>query len=178
MPRPSSLTDVITLAEVQSLADIKTFARGKSYFHEGLVSRLEQDDGVVRANVQGTHRYSVELGVGDDGELTYECDCPVGEDGIFCKHAVAVALSWLENAGEEVFHADEAELAKPRRKRKPYEQQIQEYVATLSEVALRELVLEAAERDVTPRDKLLFAARAANASDLPSMKTAVQRPFE
>ncbi|CAJ3269384.1 SWIM zinc finger family protein [Burkholderia pseudomallei] len=175
MSRSASLSDVLTLAEIESLTDRKTFARGKAYFHEGAVSRLEADDGVVRASVQGTHRYSVEFGVGDDSELTYECDCPVGEDGIFCKHAVAVALSWIENAGEEVFHADEAEPTKPRRNRKTYEEQIQEYVATLTEDALRELVLEAAERDLTLRDKLLFAARAASASDLPSMKTAVRQ---
>jgi uncharacterized Zn finger protein len=133
MPRSSSLADVITLAEVQSLADAKTFARGHAHFHQGAVSRLDESDGVVRAGVQGTHRYSVELGVGDDGELTYECDCPVGEDGIFCKHAVAVALSWLESAGEEVFHDDESEPAKPRRKRKTFEELIRECVATLNE---------------------------------------------
>jgi uncharacterized Zn finger protein len=97
--RQSLLPDVITLEEIQSLVDTKTFARGKAYFHEGAVSRLEERDGVLRANVRGTHRYSVELAVGDDGDLTYECDCPVGADGIFCKHAVAVALSWLENTG-------------------------------------------------------------------------------
>ncbi|MCA8197864.1 SWIM zinc finger family protein [Burkholderia vietnamiensis] len=175
MSHSASLSDVLTLAEIESLTDRKTFARGKAYFHEGTVSRLVAGGGGVRASVQGTHRYSVELGVGDDGELTYECDCPVGEDGIFCKHAVAVALSWIENAGEEVFHADEAEPTKPRRKRKTYEEQIQEYVATLTEDALRELVLEATERDLTLRDKLLFAARAASASDLPSMKTAVRQ---
>jgi hypothetical protein len=74
-----------------------------------------------------------------------------------------------------VFHFDEAEPAKPRRKRKTYEEQIREYVATLNEDALRELLLEAVERDLTLRDKLLFAARAASASDLPSMKTAVRQ---
>jgi uncharacterized Zn finger protein len=175
MPRSTSLSDVITLAEVQSLADPKTFARGKAYFHDGVVSRLEEHDGVLRASVRGTHRYSVELGVGDDGELTYECDCPVGDDGIFCKHAVSVALSWLENTGEEVFHADEAESAKPRKKRKTFEDQIREYVSTLNEDAVRDLLLEAVERDMALRDKLLFAARAANANDLPSMKTAVRQ---
>jgi uncharacterized Zn finger protein len=175
MPRSTSLSNVITLAEVQSLADPKTFARGKAYFHDGVVSRLEEHDGVLRASVRGTHRYSVELGVGDDGELTYECDCPVGDDGIFCKHAVAVALSWLENSGEEVFHVDETEPAKPRKKRKTYEEQIREYVAALDRGSLQELLLEAVERDMTLRDKLLFAARAASASDLPSMKTAVRQ---
>ncbi|MEZ2307243.1 SWIM zinc finger domain-containing protein [Paraburkholderia sp. RCC_158] len=175
MPNTSPLHDVLTLEEIQSLVDTKTFARGKAYFHEGAVSRLEERDGVLRANVRGTHRYSVELAVGDDGELTYECDCPVGADGMFCKHAVAVALSWLENTGEEVFHANDVEPAKPRKKRKTYEEQIQEYVATLNEGSLRELLLEAVERDMALRDRLLFAARAAAASDLPSMKTAVRQ---
>jgi uncharacterized Zn finger protein len=130
MPRSTSLSDVITLAEVQSLVDPKTFARGKAYFHDGVLSRLEEHDGVLRTSVRGTHRYSVELGVGDGGELTYECNCPVGDDGIFCKHVVAVALSWLENSGEEVFHVDEAEPAMPRKKRKTYEEQIRAADAT------------------------------------------------
>ncbi|TCG03846.1 hypothetical protein BZM27_45325 [Paraburkholderia steynii] len=173
--RQSPLHDAITLAEIESLADAKTFARGKAYFHQGAVSRLEERDGVRRANVRGTHRYSVELGAGEDGELTYECDCPVGEDGIFCKHAVAVAMSWLENSGEEVFHAEESESGKPRKNRKTFEELIREYVATLSEEAVREVLLEAVERDMTLRDRLLFAARAANASDLPGMKTAMRQ---
>lgn len=175
MPSTSPLPDVLTLEEIQSLVDTKTFTRGKAYFHGGAVSRLDERDGVVRANVRGTHRYSVELGACGDGELTYECDCPVGSDGIFCKHAVAVALSWLENTGAEVFHADDVEPAKPRKKRKTFEEQIQEYVATLNEGSLRELLLEAVERDMALRDKLLFAARAAAASDLPSMKAAVRQ---
>jgi hypothetical protein len=175
MPCQSPLHDVITLADIESLANTRTFAKGKAYFHWGAVSRLEARGGVLRANVRGTHRYSVELGVGDDGELTYECDCPVGEDGIFCKHAVAVALSWLENAGEEVFHDGESEPVKPHKKRKTFEELIREYVATLNEEAVRELLLEAVKRDMTLRDRLLFAARAANASDLPGMKTAVRQ---
>ena len=171
----AKLSEVLTLAEVQSLADTKTFARGKAYFHDGAVSRLEEREGAVRANVRGTHRYRVELVVDDDGELAYECNCPVGDDGVFCKHAVAVALSWLENSGEEVFHAEEATQEKPRKKRKTYEEVVREYVATLDKDALRELLLEAVERDLMLRDKLLFAARAAGASDLPSMKAAVRQ---
>jgi hypothetical protein len=54
----------------------------------------------------------VRLAAGSDGELEYECNCPVGDEGTFCKHAVAVALSWLENAGEEVFEPSEKELAR------------------------------------------------------------------
>ncbi|WP_343048214.1 hypothetical protein [Paraburkholderia fynbosensis] len=96
MSRSAELSEVLTLAEVQSLAATKTFARGKAYFHDGVVSRLDERDDAVRATVRGTHRYWVELAV-DDGELAYECSCPVGDEGVFCKQAVAVALSWLEN---------------------------------------------------------------------------------
>lgn len=169
------LSVVLSLAEVELLADPKMFARGKAYFHAGAVSRLEHEETAVRADVKGTHRYCVELGVGDDGELTYECDCPVGDDGIFCKHAVAVALSWLENSGEEVFHVEEVAPRPTRPKRKTNEERIQEYVSTLSEDALRDLLLQAAERDTMLRDRLLFAAHTADADDLPSIRTAVRR---
>ncbi|ALE53305.1 hypothetical protein AC233_00125 [Burkholderia sp. HB1] len=174
MSQSAKLSEVLTLAEVQSLADAKTFARGKAYFHDGVVSRLEERDEVVRATVRGTHRYRVELAA-DGGELAYECNCPVGDEGAFCKHAVAVALSWLENSGEEVFHAEESAPGKPRKKRKTFEELIREYVTTLDKDALRELLMDAVERDLTLRDKLLFAARAAGASDLPGMKTAVKQ---
>lgn len=175
MSESSNLAETLTLAEVQALADPKTFARGKAYFHDGAVSRLEEHEGALRASVRGTRRYRVKLTVTNDGELAYECNCPVGDDGVFCKHAVAVALSWLENSGEEVFHAEEKTHEKPRKKRKTYEEVIREYVATLDKDALHELLLEAVEHDLTLRDKLLLAARAAQASDLPSMKTAVRQ---
>lgn len=56
MSPPPSFADVITLAEVKALADTKTFARGKAYFHEWAVSRLVERDGVLCASVRGTYR--------------------------------------------------------------------------------------------------------------------------
>ncbi|SAK48015.1 hypothetical protein AWB80_01171 [Caballeronia pedi] len=174
MTSQTHFRDVLTLDELQSLADFKTFARGKAYFHEGAVSRLDESGGALRATVNGSTRYSVEMKVGLDGELDYSCDCPVGQSGTFCKHVVAVALSWLENSGVEVFHPDESEPTKTRKKRKTAEELIAEYVATLDDDAMRELLLDAVERDMVLRDKLLFAARAASAHDLPGMKAAVR----
>ncbi|SPR95936.1 SWIM zinc finger family protein [Cupriavidus taiwanensis] len=176
MSVPAKLAEILTLTEVQSQADSGTFKRGKAYFHDGAVSRLEEHEGAVRANVSGTHRYSVELAVAVNGRLAYACNCPIGDQGIFCKHAVAVALAWLENSGAEVFHAEEpTREAKSRKKRKTYGEVIREYVATLDKGALQALLLEAAEHDRTLRDKLLIAARSAQASDLPSMRSAVQQ---
>ncbi len=172
--RQSSFFGILTLAVIKSLADEKTLARGKAYLQEGAVSVLNERENILRSFVHGTYQYSVQLGIGSDGELTYECDCPVGADGIFCKHAVAVSLSWLENTGEEVFHSDELEPARRGKKRKTYEELIREYVAGLDEKVLRELLLDAVERDIGLRDRLLFAARAAAANDAPSMKAAVR----
>ncbi|MEZ2354936.1 hypothetical protein [Caballeronia sp. RCC_10] len=44
------------------------------------------------------------------------------------------------------------------------EELIGEYVTTLSDDVIRELLLEAVERDAVLRDKLLFAARTASAA--------------
>ncbi len=171
----SGLIDVLTLQAIQALADARTFARGLAYFHGGAVGLLDADEYEARAGVQGTQRYRVRLAAGSDGELNYECDCPVGDDGTFCKHAVAVALSWLENTGEEVFEPGEKESVKPRKKRKTHAEQIREYLETLSESTLREWLMEAADRDPGIRDKLLFSAKAGAGSDISSLKSVVRQ---
>jgi uncharacterized Zn finger protein len=51
--------------------------------------------------VLGTRPYRVELWIEED-DLEYSCTCPMGADGEFCKHCVAVGLKWLE-AGEPKF---------------------------------------------------------------------------
>ena len=171
----SNLVDVLTLHAIQELADTGTIARGTAYFHDGAVGLLDADEYEVRTSVQGTRRYRVRLAAGSDGELEYECDCPVGDDRIFCKHAVAVALSWLENAGEEVFEPSEKEFAKPRKKRKTNAEQIREYLGTLDESALRGWLIEAADRDRGIRDKLLFSAKATARGDVASLKSVVRQ---
>src|SRR5271165_3068365 len=171
----SNLVDVLTIRAIRKLADTGSLSRGMAYFHDGAVGLLDADEYEVRASVRGTHRYRVRLTAGSDGELEYECDCPVGDDGTFCKHAVAVALSWLENAGEEVFEPSEKESAKPRKKRKTHDEQIREYLETLDESALRGWLLEAADRDRGIRDKLLFSAKATARGDVASLRSVVRQ---
>ncbi|WP_423379925.1 SWIM zinc finger family protein [Burkholderia sp. LMG 32019] len=176
MPSNISLSDLITLAAIRALADPQSFTRGKAYFHDGVVSRLNERGGVLSATVRGTYRYHVEFAVSDDGRLGYACNCPVGDEGVFCKHAVAVALSWLENSGEEVFHDEAPEQpARPRRKRKTHAELIRDYLNTLDEDALRSWLFDAAERDRTLRDRLLFDARTANAGDAASLRAAIRQ---
>ena len=56
---------------------------------------LFEHENTVSAKVRGTQTYRVKLWP-KSGNLEYSCTCPVGRDGAFCKHCVAVGLAWLE----------------------------------------------------------------------------------
>src|SRR5690348_10515287 len=77
------------------MADAGSLERGADYVARGRVHGLAHDGEVVVAEVVGRRRYRVRLWV-EDGELAYVCTCPVGEDGRFCKHCVAVGLTWVD----------------------------------------------------------------------------------
>ncbi len=87
------LTTVVTPRLLRRVAGESFFGRGEAYFAEGAVRSLRRDGGGVKAVVQGTHRYRVHVWA-EDGNLGYDCTCPVGRDGEFCKHCVAVGLAW------------------------------------------------------------------------------------
>ena len=93
-----SLGEVFDAATVSSLARSRVYGRGVAYFDDGRVEPAEVRSGRLEATVRGTVPYVVELWV-DGGRPQWSCTCPAAEDGSFCKHAVAVALSI--GAGDE-----------------------------------------------------------------------------
>ncbi len=94
---PDPLTKALTREAVRQLAGARAYARGEEYFADGNVTRLARDGDRLSARVEGTETYRVQLQV-TRGEVDYSCTCPVGDDGLFCKHCVAVALTWLAEA--------------------------------------------------------------------------------
>ena len=90
-----SLHDVLDSEAVARLAGPRSLARGRAYAQEGAVGRLEVTDERIEATVHGTRPYRVRIGTAG-GPLSFACSCPVGDEGAFCKHCVAVALCWLE----------------------------------------------------------------------------------
>jgi len=85
----------LTAKTIEQLAEYPAyFDRGANYYQEGRVGELEEEDGVVSANVIGQECYEVQLWE-EDNNIQYECDCPLGKNGEFCKHCVAVGLAWL-----------------------------------------------------------------------------------
>ena len=80
---------------MRRIAGARSFERGEDYFASGQVRALAEHEEAITAKVLGTREYRVKLWV-EDGDLEFSCTCPVGTDGAFCKHCVAVGLAWLE----------------------------------------------------------------------------------
>jgi uncharacterized Zn finger protein len=94
-----TLTELVTREALRSLAGRRSFELGEEYAGLGAVGTLHWDEASVRAGVQGTARYRVRLEAAG-GKLVGACSCPVGSDGLFCKHCVAVGLVWLSRGSE------------------------------------------------------------------------------
>ncbi len=90
-----SLGDFLDRRTLRRMAGSRSFVRGESYFQDGRVGLLTEHEATIYAKVRGARTYRAEFRLAA-GELAYACSCPVGRDGCFCKHLVAVALAWLD----------------------------------------------------------------------------------
>jgi uncharacterized Zn finger protein len=101
------LAQVLDQSVVARLSSPRSYERGVIYLEEGRVGTLRASAGRVAATVQGTDEYAVDLAA-DGSRLGFACSCPVGREGGFCKHCVAVALAWLREHGPPIPTLDDA----------------------------------------------------------------------
>ena len=101
-PNPDLLPNwqtALSDADLRSEAGDSVFKRGQTYAASGAVHEPElafpQGGACIelRATVLGTQLYTCEVGVTEDDEVEGDCDCPHAQDGYFCKHQVALALT-------------------------------------------------------------------------------------
>lgn len=88
---------MFTKNKLRQLAGETVFARGESYYRQGLVKKLKQRGHSFEASVYGSEPYSVSLTIRGN-ELDFSCDCPY-EYGDVCKHCVALGLAVLDRFG-------------------------------------------------------------------------------
>lgn len=181
MKNLSTLGKLLTAEAVAKLADDKTLSRGADYFQRGAVTLVDVLPGEVVAEVLGADSYDVRIYVRDNGKLGYECNCPVGHDGLFCKHCMATALAWFaqqEGTPSSADVADEGEktLKTPRAKARPHTQAeiILSFLQGKDAHELSALLMEASQQSKPLRDKLLLMARASGGAGLASLKDAVR----
>lgn len=92
-----SLALILTWDRLRKMADGQSFQRGRAYWSGCRVLTITEDAGTVIARVWGTRLYKVELWA-EQGDLGYDCTCPLGGEGVFCKHCVAAGLAWIAEA--------------------------------------------------------------------------------
>ena len=95
--KSEDLDEILDPESLCWLAGDRTFGRGEAYAKAGAVLTSRRRDRGVEATVRGSDLYTVRLGI-VNGALDYACTCPIGQDDVFCKHCVAVALVWRDEA--------------------------------------------------------------------------------
>ena len=93
----NSLETLLTQDLLLRLAGDRSFYRGENYFQLGYVKDFEIGADTLSARVTGSEDYYVDLWA-EGEQLQASCTCPLGADQIFCKHCVAVGLTWLKRS--------------------------------------------------------------------------------
>jgi uncharacterized Zn finger protein len=145
----------INLLQLKRLATNRSFARGEAYFKDGRVHSLATHEGASTAIVSGQDDYCVTLRSAER-EIDYSCDCPIGLEGEFCKHLVAVGLASLD--------PDLESNGKPGRKRKRAgsEDDLRAYLERQDKDTLVAMLARAAMENRNLRDRLLLEAAQSN----------------
>jgi uncharacterized Zn finger protein len=143
----ASLKTLLNRRALKEWAGEPSFSKGEEYQASGQVGSITEHGDMIVAEVSGTSDYRVKLWV-KGGHLDYACNCPVGEEGDFCKHCVAAGLEWLarpkkddgprKTAGKRPVTMDEA----------------REFLAEQDKSSLVDMLLEQSMRDDLLRERI------------------------
>lgn len=163
--------EVFSVQTVAALAGPRVYPRGVGYHADGRVEPVAGGGQRLEATVRGVFPYSVALWA-DDGEPRWSCTCPYAEDGAFCKHCVAVALTVAPD--EEPSFSFVAEPTEPLD-----DSGLISYVDGLTHDRLVEIVLEQSDSDWALRERLDAEARAVEGDgpDLASWRRRIDSAF-
>lgn len=104
----------LTVDKIRQVCTAQSYERGASYYNSGRITSVRLAGGAVRAIVEGTDVYNVELAwKGEGGRGMYYCDCPYSYEGE-CKHVVAVLLHVRDHSAEMIREAGRALSAAKR----------------------------------------------------------------
>lgn len=146
-------------AAVTRLSGPAVFARGTTYAASGAIEILPDaplepgECAALQAVVHGTHPYQVRVWLDEEDGLDGECDCPHAQEDNFCKHQVALALTWRARLGGAAVVPDEAAARKVASAAKRAQTQaknraaLQQFLQAQSAQDLAERLWAWAERD-------------------------------
>jgi len=155
-------------SSLRRLAGARSYVRGVEYFHDGRVHGLVELDGTVAARVRGSRDYKVRL-CSERSRILHACNCPVGEDGEFCKHGVAVGLAYLDPATHDHPGAERTAQSEVTMN------EVRAYLAGLPQEELVGMLMTRALEDELLRRKLLLltARKRPQGPDLGTFRQAI-----
>ncbi|CAK0771704.1 SWIM-type domain-containing protein [Gammaproteobacteria bacterium] len=148
----STLAFLLTIEAMLHLAGQKYFTRGQGYFSGGNVRSIIVDEESITAKVFGSREYRIQL-TAKNGKLDYSCTCPIGNDGDFCKHCVAVGLEWLNSQIENKNFPSKGKV-----NAKATTQDVRIYLSTLDKAELVEMLMSQAKENELFYNRLLLRA--------------------
>lgn len=176
----TSLGEIFSSATVRDLAGPQSYARGVAYLAEGRVIPEAGGELRVRATVQGTVPYVVELWADENGP-GWTCTCPAAADGAFCKHCVAVACLYDDVLDDETASGDSGAdvIALPHVEPSVSGVDLAGFASALPHERLVEIVLAQVGSDWRLRERLAAEARAARGEgpDLDTWRRRVDAAF-
>ena len=164
MTAKATLADLLSRPTLKELAGERSFERGLAYFRNGAVERLVSHGNRITARVVGSDNYTVKLWP-DGNDFGWDCTCPMGQDGEFCKHLVATGLAWLA-AGSGTGKQASSEI-----------ESIRKFLEASDKLTLVNLLAEHACEDEELADRLLLAAQRQGLSDTGAIKDAIRKAF-
>ncbi len=90
------LASLLTADRLRSQAG-SAYSRGERYWKQRRVLSCEVKGDAIDGIVRGKARYQVRLFAAPQARLGSSCTCPIGQMGVFCKHAIALGLARLAN---------------------------------------------------------------------------------
>lgn len=190
LPHPDLLPNwqsALSDANLSDEAGDSVFKRGQTYAASGAVQEPElaypQGGTYIElcATVMGTQLYTCVVRVTEDDEVEGECDCPHAEDGYFCKHQVALALTLRGLLGGDApAHDPQAQkkvaaaAAKPAKTQAVNRESLKVFVQGQTVAALADRLWQWAgnDRDLMA-DLKAWAAQSRAADDPKALKTAI-----
>lgn len=174
------LKDLITRQNLSSLAGSRSFSRGEKYFEIGLVGPINEKNGMVSAKIHGSRIYETSLKVvrprQGEARLDYSCSCPVGHDGDFCKHCVALGLAWIDKMKTS---AAKSSTPASARSREISMKDIRKWLEAQDQKLILDMLLSQVKNDGRLREDLTLKIVKENAGgiDLAAYRTAIRSAF-
>ena len=166
------LAKVLTRDALRREAGAKSYRRGEAYFEDGAIRGVVEDKDILTAKVEGTRNYTVRLWA-EGNRLGYSCSCPLGVDGVFCKHCVATGLTWL--ARDDV---PEGRPTKP--KPAVTMDHVRAYLARQKSSMLVDVIMEQTLGDEHLRERLLLevATKRSQGPDIATFHAAIDNAVD